>query len=141
MQVAPRRRKSFAVSVRTLVAFLTASIAWLVVLSQGASTLHFALISHGICADHGEVVHEDGVAHSPGQHVAGTAAQAPDGHAGHDHCPVLGRRLEPATLHGSPTVTVSEPGATAFVSAAATNDTVPSRAELLLAAPKQSPPV
>ncbi len=141
MQIAPRHRKGFAVSARTLVALLTASVAWLIAVSQVAATLHFALISHEICADHGEVVHADERDHASDHHVGGPLAQTPDEHAGHDHCPVLGRRLEHATLYGAPPATVSAPRVAACAPAAAATDTVPSRAELLLAAPKQSPPV
>jgi hypothetical protein len=141
MQAAPRHRKSFAPSARTFVALLAVCVAWLVALSQGANTLHFALISHEICADHGELVHTDADAHASEHRVPGPAVQAPSEHAGHDHCPVLGRPLEQAGLSGAPPATLAALAVTAPAPAAVETDNGPSRAELLLAAPKQSPPV
>jgi hypothetical protein len=141
MQVAPRHRKSLAVSTRALVALLTTCAAWLVAFSQGAAMLHFALVSHEICADHGEVVHAGSTRHSASAFASGPAARAALDHAEHDHCPLLGRRAEHASLSGAPSATLSALAVGSSPPAAAATDIAPSRAELLLAAPKQSPPV
>jgi hypothetical protein len=141
MQVGSRHRKSFAVSTRALVALLTTCAAWLVALSQGAAMLHFALVSHEICADHGEAVHAGAASHSASAVASGPAAHAADDHAEHDHCPLLGRRTEQADASGAPTATLSTLAAAPLAPAAAATEIAPSRAELLLTAPKQSPPV
>ncbi len=116
-------------------------LAWLVVLSHLASTLHFALISHEICADHGELVHGSAALEPHGEaHESGPAASPGDTHPGHDHCAELGRRNEHVAVLATPgleiacVVTHSEPRVDAGTVVR------PARSRLLLSAPKQSPP-
>jgi hypothetical protein len=115
--------------------------AWLVTLSHGATALHFALISHEICADHGEVVHAQARAAHAAHHASTTSALPGGEHSGHDHCPLMGRRVEQSAFLPAPELRVE---GLDFLSARAAVEGVTvarSRAELLLFAPKQSPPV
>jgi hypothetical protein len=137
----PKGNKRSPAKARLLLAFLTTCAAWLVALSHGAAALHFALISHQICADHGEVTHASATEHSTASHAAGPQAESASEHAGHEHCPLVGRRVEHAALLRAPGVRVEPPALTLSLVTAATTGVPPSRAELLLAAPKQSPPV
>jgi hypothetical protein len=141
MQAAPRPRKHFAVATGGLAALVATCAAWLVAISHAAAVLHFALISHQICADHGEVVHADAPVHAASTKASEPSAQAAGDHAGHDHCPLLGRRLDNQAMLVAPQATLAAPRAAPCVLPPATVDRAPSRAELLLAAPKQSPPV
>ena len=63
MQAAPRPHKHF-VATGGLAALVATCAAWLVSISHAAAVLHFALISHQICAAHGEVVHADASVHA-----------------------------------------------------------------------------
>jgi hypothetical protein len=141
MQAARRPRKDFAVATRGLAALVATCAAWLVSISHAAAVLHFALISHQICADHGEVVHAEAAAHATPTHASEPTAQATSDHAGHDHCPLLGRRLDHQALLDAPQATLDAPPVSAGVLPPTAIAATPSRAELLLAAPKQSPPV
>lgn len=130
---------------RVLLALMTTAAAWLVVVSHLTTALHFALISHEICADHGELVHGTSASHrrvniDPTKRE--NVAALPGGEeAGHDHCPVLSRRLEHTAILAGPSVRLSSV-APACTGVSATRDgAVPSRSARLLAAPKQSPPV
>ncbi|HEV8548767.1 MAG TPA: hypothetical protein VGQ57_07065 [Polyangiaceae bacterium] len=118
----------------------SAFVAWLVVLAHLTSTLHFALISHEVCAAHGELVHAQrraALAHPANGHES--AALPGDADPAHDHCPLVGSRHEHATLVAAPDfVTASAPHLAAL--SAPGVQVHPSRAALLLAAPKQSPP-
>jgi hypothetical protein len=136
----PSGKNRSSAKARLLLAFLTTCATWLVALSHGAAALHFALISHQICADHGEVTHASAAEHRTLAHTAGPQAQAGGEHAGHEHCPLAGRRVERVALRSAPGVRVEPPALTLSLVTAAATGIAPSRAELLLAAPKQSPP-
>jgi len=116
--------------------------AWVVVLAQLASTLHFALISHEVCAQHGELLHRASelVAH-PSHHDAGAAALPGGLDAEHDHCPLLGRRHDHEAVLASPRLELAPPLATLEPAGREGLAVTPSRTRLLLSAPKQSPPV
>lgn len=119
---------------------LTALVAWLGVLAHLAGTLHFALISHEICADHGELVHRASAAAGEHRHARGPVATPSSDGDEHDHCPVAGRRHDHVAVGEAPAVHVAQ-GPVALAPAGAEGTRVaPSRAALLLTAPKQSPP-
>jgi hypothetical protein len=118
----------------------SALVAWLVVLTHLTSTLHFALISHEVCAAHGELVHSQTRAASA-HHRSGhdPAALPGDADPAHDHCPLIGSRHEHATVVAAPHLVATSAPHLAVVSAPGVQ-VHPSRAALLLTAPKQSPP-
>jgi hypothetical protein len=119
---------------------LTAFVAWLGVFAHLAGTLHFALISHEICADHGELVHRASASGLKQHRSNGPVAAPSSAGEEHDHCPVAGRRHEHVTVGEARAVHVA-PAPLALTPAVARAASVaPSRAALLLAAPKQSPP-
>src|SRR6187399_915672 len=86
-------------ALRALLGIAAVAIAWVVVLAQLATTLHFALISHEVCAVHGELVHRAIAtgAHSA-HHATGTAALPASGDADDDHCPLLSRAHDQLAL-------------------------------------------
>lgn len=135
----------FAAPQRALLALVTTLAAWLVVVSHLTTALHFALISHEICADHGELVHGSSASHRSAAVPANAgdhAAALPGGTAEeHDHCPVLSRRIEHTAVLANTSVRL--PPVTVEHACLVTDrdGVVPSRSALLLAAPKQSPPV
>jgi hypothetical protein len=116
------------------------TVAWVVVLAQLATTLHFSLISHEICAAHGELLHAaPAPSEHPRHHSAGTAV-LPGADAEHDHCPLLGRRHDHTALVAPPSVELA-PGVAALAPNGGEGERVElSRALILLTAPKQSPP-
>jgi hypothetical protein len=127
---------------RVVLGLVAVLAAWVVVLAQLASTLHFALISHEICAQHGELLHHAAgrVAH-PSHHDAGAAALPASPDAEHDHCPLLGRRHDHTATLASPRLELAPPLALLEPRTREGLIRTPSRARLLLSAPKQSPPV
>lgn len=141
MQSPSRCERRYAASVRVLAACVTCAAAWLVVVAQLATALHFALISHRICAEHGELEHGSASVQRPvvvrHGNVITTGGIASD----HDHCPLLSRRIERAALLHTPGVRVPDVPFTLASAIVHANGRVPTRGELLLSAPKQSPPV
>ncbi len=136
-----RRERRYAASARVLAAFVACGAAWVVVLAQLAAALHFALISHQICADHGELVHG---ASSVRRAATGTrhSVVAPGGaDSDHDHCPLLSRRLERTAVLELPGIRVADVPFTLATGVVDASGRMPTRSELLLSAPKQSPPV
>ena len=119
---------------------LTAFVAWLGVVAHLAGTLHFALISHEICADHGELVHRASASGAEHHHARGPVATPSGADDEHDHCPVAGRRHDQLAVGEAPVVQVAEAPVALAPSVSTGALVVPSRAALLLAAPKQSPP-
>jgi len=127
---------------RVVLGLVAVLAAWVVVLAQLASTLHFALISHEICAQHGELLHRaTGIGAPATHHQPGTAALPASAENEHDHCPLLGRRHEHVVALASPRLELAPPLATLEPAAHARLTITPSRTERLLTAPKQSPPV
>lgn len=124
---------------RLLLGMLAGVATWLVLLSHLAASLHFALISHEVCAVHGELVHAS-ASHERPQSASKHSEVTGTAHAEHEHCPLVGRRHEPfAFAPPSRVAGVVPPEVTELLVAAGTSSE-PSRAALLLAAPKQSPP-
>jgi hypothetical protein len=119
---------------------VTAFVAWLSVLAHLAGTLHFALISHEICADHGELVHRAEAPSGERHHARGPAALPAGEHQAHDHCPLVGRRHDQVAVAAPPTVQIVAAPVALAPAVSEGRTSAPSRAALLLTAPKQSPP-
>ena len=119
---------------------LTAFVAWLGVAAHLAGTLHFALISHEICADHGELVHRASAPGSDHHRASGPVAVPSSDGEEHDHCPVAGRRHDHVAVFAAPGVLVAPALVAPAPASPASSLVAPSRKALLLAAPKQSPP-
>jgi hypothetical protein len=140
-----RTRRRSRASARLAASVLGALAAWLIAGTHLASSLHFALVSHQVCAAHGELEHVDS-AHAGGEHAHGVADPGPAYRGAaddveHRQCGLLGAPREelavapPARLSVAPAARLaSKPAPTAAAPA-------PTRADLLLVAPKQSPPV
>src|SRR5690349_4375595 len=111
---------------------LTAFVAWLGVVAHLAGTLHFALISHEICAVHGELVHRASAAGAEHQHARGAVAAPSSDAEEHDHCPVAGRRHDQVTVGEPEGVDVAEAPATLAPAAVEGTQVAQSRAALLL---------
>jgi hypothetical protein len=130
----------FATRARVFAAVVTTAAAWLVVLSQLTTALHFALISHEICAAHGELVHGSSLAPTHPR-AEGSATALPGGDKDcHEHCPVLSRRFEHTAVLDAPGVRLPPLALDSRAASFSPEAVVASRSELLLAAPKQSPP-
>jgi hypothetical protein len=123
-----------------LLAVMTSASAWLVVLTHLTAALHFVLVSHEICADHGELVHRSASVHHAVIAARGTVATPGGEYAEDEHCPVFGRRLEQAAVLNAPGVRLPPIPFALVREFFHASERVPSRSELLLAAPKQSPP-
>jgi len=132
---------AYSALARLALGLAAATVAWVVVLAQLATTLHFALISHEICAAHGELLHGAKASDElPRHHAAGSAVLPGGADAEHDHCPLLGRRHDHVALVAPPSVEPA-PSLPAPAANCGEGDRVePSRALILLTAPKQSPP-
>ena len=124
-----------------MLAVATLAVAWVVVVAELATTLHFALISHEVCAVHGELVHRAaaGIEHAA-HHATGTAALPGGGEADDDHCPLLARPHDQLAVVASSRIEVVPPALDVSTPGTAGVTVAPSRAVLLLTAPKQSPP-
>lgn len=130
----------FAALGRVLAALGTTAAAWLVVVTHLTTALHFALISHEICAAHGELVHGSSLLR-PHATTGGTEAALPAGEQeGHEHCPVLSRRVDHHALFEAPGARLPPVAFDRATVSSHDDAVVTSRAELLLVAPKQSPP-
>jgi hypothetical protein len=141
MQAPAVRERRYAATLQALVAYVSCAAAWAVVLAQLTAALHFALISHEVCAAHGELVHGSSRAHHRPARAHETAATTGGADAEHDHCPLLSRRLERTAVLAVPGVRLPDVACTLVSGVVAASGRVPTRGELLLAAPKQSPPV
>lgn len=130
---------------------LSVSVACFLVLSQISSFLHFFVVQHTVCPEHGELVHA-----APGDLVAATSpdplpqsrdnavdtaksSRSSDANHGHDHCMVCAQRREHATLARSPAVVPPSLGAKLAV-ARDRGARILSSVPLYLIAPKNSPP-
>jgi hypothetical protein len=116
---------------------------------QLTGPLHYALVEHGVCVEHGEAVHvqtphADGHggadhAHAAAAELEGDAVRGGDdgAHGAHEHCALAGRERDPLALT-SAAIDVGPAFAVLVPSAASTSIHVVVRA--LDAAPKTSPP-
>jgi hypothetical protein len=123
-----------------VVRYSALTFALLAMSGQVLSGLHFALVNHVTCAEHGELVETGApVAQPAATSTAPTiAALAAEGH-GHDHCSIaLLRRQQARNSVTSTTPLRASPPQVAFVLPAS----APSAPiDLLSVAPKNSPPV
>jgi hypothetical protein len=120
-------------------AFL-AVVALLVTGTHLSAVLHFALVSHGICADHGEMIHA-GESHDSTS-AEGTEAALdvpPDATDAHEHCRFVAKLREQVTARNDASIDL--PVLTGLEPAFAPRVVVPTARDILLVAPKQSPPV
>jgi hypothetical protein len=130
---------------------LSVSIACFLVFSQLSAFLHFIVVQHSVCAEHGELIHAgagdsvhssaesspfraDGETVDSAEHAPG----ADTGH-GHDHCSVCAQRREIAAFHRAPGV-VPPNAETELVLAGDRGARILSSVPLYLLAPKNSPP-
>jgi hypothetical protein len=128
---------------RRLLAPVTVLLGVLCVFSQLSSVVHWALVEHVRCAEHGDWVHADeehagaDLATPAARQVSLVASEALDEHA-HDHCEFLSERheltLAPAAfgLLQAPAALASSPGASAAEASGS--------GALYALAPKTSPP-
>jgi hypothetical protein len=114
-----------------------AVFAWLGV-AQLAPALHFALVVHRVCAEHGELLHEAAApARAAAPAKAGVSAGNDVGHE-HEHCGVLATTGSLAQL-AAPSAKPA-PGASARAAALRGARTAHVRIALLSFAPKLAPP-
>lgn len=143
MKRAARRAKSVKPRARLLLGVLGAFVAWLAVGTHVASSLHFALVSHRLCAEHGTLEHAHTAELSSTAERTRThaALRSAGDEAEHEHCQLLARPHETLAVPNSARLTVAAPPrvATSTIEAASAPDVA--REALLLLAPKQSPPV
>jgi hypothetical protein len=107
-----------------------------------ASLVHWLVVPHRTCAEHGELVHGDAPpvdpARAPGEIVELRAAPT-SAHDGHDHCSVSLLPRETASPVGpADEIARARPARAATLPADA--DAAPQPVELVLLAPKNSPP-
>jgi hypothetical protein len=125
---------------------LSALVVWLSLGGQLGGLAHFALISHHVCATHGELAHGEDHAHAPSAAGVEPAAErsdalisALDAEEAHDDCSVLGRLKEQPAPTGGTAATLAP--ATLPTPATARLDAPSFRDDAVLAlAPKTSPP-
>jgi len=126
-----------------LLSLLGTLLAWAIAGSQLGSSLHFAVISHEICDEHGELVHagEHASAHqSARDHQATSVSEGASAHA-HEHCSHFGRPEDKAILASPPAVEIVSPAAREVAWQPHRDSVVVAQSTRLLAAPKTSPPV
>jgi hypothetical protein len=140
-----RSRREMGIALRVL----TALVVWLSVGGHVSGLAHFAIVSHHVCATHGELEHGDDHAHAPisgltpAKDAAADAASL-DAVLGaeeeHDDCSVLARQKDRAALGADTTpalapAPLAEPNDSRF-------DVARHRTAAVIAlAPKTSPPV
>jgi hypothetical protein len=140
-----RHRREVGIALRVL----TALVVWLSVGGHVSGLAHFALVSHHVCATHGEVEHGDDHAHAPAVSELPPAEGAPAGASlsavlgaeeEHDGCSVLARQKDSAAL-GADTAPALAPAPLAEAKTPR-SDVARQRAGAVIAlAPKTSPPV
>jgi len=124
--------------------WFAASLALVLIAGQGASLAHLAVVRHGYCAEHGELV--DLGAEAPAglptaptdatDHVDSLPASGAGGHE-HEHCAVMGHRRD--AILGEHVGTALAPQACGEPVRSAGAPVV-SASPIFRLAPKQSPP-
>jgi hypothetical protein len=117
--------------------------ACLVVVAQLANTLHFALVPHHLCLEHGRFEHEDHAGPSAGVRQArehGVALEA-GGEDEHEECRVLARRSESLAIAPASSLDAARVAITVERVSISDEPLLKASAVVLLFAPKQSPPV
>ena len=127
--------------VRQCMAVLAAICATVTVGGQALGTLHYVVVRHVVCAEHGELIHESASVHQAARTQSGpdAALRASSAAHAHDHCGLLARANDerPALATAS---AVSPSPNFAYTSLSDSVELVRSSADILLFAPKQSPP-
>jgi hypothetical protein len=116
----------------------------LVVLGVGylVPALHFTLVQHEICAEHGELRHSDALAGTSERAAPSQASSLQDAvrvEHEHEHCAVLVTSSLRA-ISPSRSAAVLEPDPRGFVSELSRADTAHASLDLLFYAPKLAPP-
>jgi hypothetical protein len=141
-----RSRREMGIALRVL----TALVVWLSVGGHVSGLAHFALVSHHVCAAHGEIEHADDHSHAPTASAPSATEEATEGAPSlrpafgaedeHDDCSVLARQKDRSALGADTTpalapAPLAEPRGTRL-------DAIPYRTAAVIAlAPKTSPPV
>lgn len=115
--------------------------------AQGSSFVHFFLIEHAVCPQHGELIHADEAGHHPLHastapdtgHTAAQPAAAEAAHA-HDHCAVVSDRRERWACLASLGSVASPPEVEMLAAVRVRTSSCVPAVPLLLLAPKSSPP-
>ncbi|HEY3494425.1 MAG TPA: hypothetical protein VGK73_07060 [Polyangiaceae bacterium] len=142
MRRATRPRTGKKARGQLLLGALAAFAVWLVAGAHVASTLHFALVSHRICAEHGalEHGHEAEAEHAQPKAPAHAALQSGSDEAEHEHCPLIARPHEELALAAPARFEIASAPRAAPSPVQRASAPAPARDALLLFAPKQSPP-
>ena len=118
-------------------------MAVLMTLLVGSQQLHMLLIEHEVCVDHGHIAHTDDEHHegpeaSTSKALGGQTAVSSEHEDAHDHCDALATESTHAALHsGQQIERIPYRVQPLLVSLSIVVD----RRQLLLRAPKTSPPV
>lgn len=126
---------------------IAASVAALLLLSSPLSeALHTVLVPHAICAEHGEVIHLQGARagtrdpsatdQNPRFDTNGVAAES-----GHEHCPVVAASSRRAAARPNTESLLLPAAASSDVARLKVATHPDSSLELVLLAPKTSPPL
>lgn len=119
---------------------LAACVAAVVVVAHAAALLHYAIVAHGICVEHGHLVHgEGGVEAAEREAPAPIESARPLADPDHEHCLIPARTPGEFVLGTQPLEGVDELAPKAPLVAAASAPLT--AAAILSLAPKQSPPV
>ena len=125
---------------RLLLSLLGTFLAWAVAGTELGSSLHFALISHEICSEHGELVHSGD--HASAHHATHPVKSVSEGTSedAHEHCQLLGRPEERLALAAPIGVEIVAPRVSDVSLAPQLATPLLARDTRLLSAPKTSPP-
>ena len=109
---------------------------------QLAELVHRLVVSHEVCAEHGEVVHGDGHgAPRPARPAEGVTIDADaEDDGGHEHCATACATLSPPATVAAAPVVAAAPAFAALTPALPRGPPLAGGVPLLLAAPKTSPP-
>lgn len=144
MRALARSRHDGRLAISAQLRALAAFIALLLSGSSLAQTVHFLLIPHAICAEHGELVELGGQAdahHEPHEASRSVAiSEHGEADAGHDHCEVLARSERELSL--PPIASFELPAAPRSLEQAlpVVEESARHARPLLDVAPKTSPP-
>jgi len=117
-------------------------VAWVVAVTHLAQSLHNVVVSHSVCATHGELVHDEAGhddAASEAPHSADRQVASTESSEHHDeHCQAVATEsssISGGSMHAPPTLL------SFGLLPVSDHDISLSRRQLLLLAPKTSPPV
>jgi hypothetical protein len=137
-----RQRIARRIHVRELLPLLAALLALLLVNAHLAQNLHFALISHQICSEHGDLVHasEQGPHAQQPSRLVTAELRARGAHPEHDHCLFLANAPDKIAICPASALEIASasPDSGSIREGGVSHE--PWGADILLVAPKQSPP-